>query len=507
MAVNQLKAGAILSYVLIFLNNIVGIAYTPFLIRSLGQSEFGLYSIAAATVGYLTIMDLGFGNAIIRFTAKYRALGDKETENNLHGMFTVIYTVLGVIVAMAGCIMYFNADNLFASKMTFVELEKIKILIALLTFNLAISFPFSIFGSIITAHENFIFSKLVNICRVVINPLIMIPLLFLGYKSIALVVVITVLNLTTLFMNFYYCKKKIGIAPTFGYFDKTLFMEILGYSFFIFLEAIVNQIYWNTGQFILGAVAGTVMVAIFAVAITIKNLYFSFSTSIVGVLLPKVTKMITENAPTQKLSEIFIRVGRLQYIILSFILTGFILFGKVFIELWAGKNYSESYLMVLCIIVPVTIPLIQNLGITILQAKNQQKFRSVLYVMIAIVNVLVSIPLAKEIGGLGCAIVTGMSLFIGNGIIMNIYYYKKIKLDIYDFWKQILKMTIPIIGTVGVFLVYDYFVNNEYSLLNYLSSILLFSMLFMMSMWFFGINEYEKNIFKSFMSKIKILKI
>jgi O-antigen/teichoic acid export membrane protein len=384
------------------------------------------------------------------------------------------------------------------------ELEKIKILIALLTFNLAVSFPFSIFSSIITAHENFIFAKLVNICRVVINPLIMIPLLLLGYKSIALVVVITVLNITTLLINFYFCKTKIGIAPKFGFFNKKLFKEILGYSFFIFLTAIVDQIYWNSGQFILGSVAGTVMVAIFAVAITLKNLYFSFSTAIVGVLLPKVTKMITENVSTQQLSEIFIRVGRLQFLILSFILTGFILFGKTFVELWAGKNYSDSYLMALCIMVPVTIPLIQNLGITILQAKNQQKFRSVVYVMIAIVNVMVSIPLAKEIGGLGCAMVTGCSLFVGNGIIMNIYYYKKIKLDILGFWKEIIKMTIPILIPVGIYLSYKHLINVQFSVFNYILNICLFSILFLVSMWSLGINNYEKNIFRSLLKIKKI---
>jgi len=229
MAINQLKAGAFLSYILIFLNNIVGIAYTPFLIRSLGQSEFGLYSIAAVSIGYLTIMDLGLGNAIIRFTAKYRALGDKETENKLHGMFTVIYTILGFIVAIAGIIMYLNVENLFGANMSLVELNKIKILIALLAFNLAVSFPFSIYGSIIAAHENFIFSKLVNIIRVIINPIIMIPLLFLGYKSVALVIVISLLNLATLLMNFYYCKIKIGIEPSYNYFNKKLLTEILGY--------------------------------------------------------------------------------------------------------------------------------------------------------------------------------------------------------------------------------------------------------------------------------------
>lgn len=493
---NQIKGGALLSYLLIILNNIIGITYTPFMIRTLGKSEFGLYSLAAAVVGYLTIMDLGFGNAIIRFTSKYKALGDVKTQNNLHGMFIVIYSGIGLLVAFLGCILYFNTDLIFSDAMSIEELKKIKVLLALLTFNLAITFPFSIFGSIIVAHENFIFSKIINIFRVAINPLIMIPLLLYGYKSIALVVVMTSLNVITLLINFTYCKIKIGIKPNYGFFDMSLLKEIVGYSFYVFLVVIVNQVYWNTGQFVLGAVAGTVAVAVFAVAMTVKNLYFSFSTSIVGVLLPKLTQMVTAKASNKELSDIFIKVGRLQFIILSLILSGFIIFGKTFIELWAGKDYSSSYTMALWIMVPVTVPLIQNLGITILQAKNQQKFRAISLLVVATLNVIITIPLAKELEGLGCAIVTGASLIIGNGIIMNIYYHKKIGLNIAKFWLEMLKISIPVILSVSIFMLLNSVVKLQFSILFYIIKIVFYGLIFLSLMWFIGMNSYEKNIFK-----------
>lgn len=503
---SQLKKGATLSYLLLFLNNIIRLAYTPFLIRSLGQSEYGLYSLAAATVGYLSIMDLGFGNAIIRFTSKYKALGDKETENKLHGMFIVIYTMIGFVVAIAGVVLYFQTESIFGSTMSVNEIGKVKLLILLLTFNLAITFPFSIFGSIITANEKFVFLKMVNIVSVILNPLIMIPLLIYGYKSIALVLVMTSLNIFTLLMNFYYCKYKIKINPVFGFFDKTLLKEILGYSFFVFLSAIVDQVYWNSGQFILGSVSGSVTVAVYSVAITLKNLYFSFSSSIVGVLLPKVTKMVTEKVSNLELTNLFIKVGRLQFIILSFVLVCLILFGERFVVVWAGENYRQSYLMGLCIIIPVTIPLIQNLGVTILQAKNKQKFRSVLYVIIAVFNIAFSIPLAKEIGGMGCAIVTGFSLFIGNGIIMNVYYHREIKLDIIKFWKEIFKLSIPAVITGGGYVLIKSILNIEFSYLEYGIEILLFSLVFAFLMWFMGVNSYEKLLItKSFYKVLKVV--
>lgn len=63
---NELKAGAILNYIAICLNMVVGLIYTPFMLRMLGQSEYGLYSLASSVIAYLAVLDLGFGNAIIR---------------------------------------------------------------------------------------------------------------------------------------------------------------------------------------------------------------------------------------------------------------------------------------------------------------------------------------------------------------------------------------------------------------------------------------------------------
>ena len=78
---NEIKLGAILSYVILGLELIVGLVYTPILTKMLGQAEYGLYSLAASIIAYLTVLDLGFGNAIIRYTAKYRAEGKVREQN------------------------------------------------------------------------------------------------------------------------------------------------------------------------------------------------------------------------------------------------------------------------------------------------------------------------------------------------------------------------------------------------------------------------------------------
>ena len=208
---NQLKAGVALNYALILLNSLVALLYTPYMLRMMGQSEFGLYSLVASVIGYLTILDLGFGNAIVRYTAKFRAEGKQKEQYEMFGVFLVLYTVIGLIAFVAGLGLYFNVDNMFGDTMTTVELDHARVMMIILVFNLAFTFPMSIFGSIMSAYERFVFPKVINIARVVLNTAIMILLLHLGYRAIGMVVLQTIFNVLTLVINYIYCKRKLKI--------------------------------------------------------------------------------------------------------------------------------------------------------------------------------------------------------------------------------------------------------------------------------------------------------
>ena len=80
MKVNQLRAGVIMTYVNIGLGSLIPFVYTPIMLRLLGQSEYGLYSLANSVVGYLSLLSFGLGSTIVRYVAKYRAEGNKEQD-------------------------------------------------------------------------------------------------------------------------------------------------------------------------------------------------------------------------------------------------------------------------------------------------------------------------------------------------------------------------------------------------------------------------------------------
>lgn len=502
----EIKIGAILSYVIIVVNMLIGVLYTPILTAKLGQTEYGLYSLVTSVISYLTILDFGFGNAIIIYTTRYRNKNEKDKEQKLHGMFLIIYTIIGIIAGIIGAFLWLNVDKLFGNTMSVDELGKAKILMGILTLNLVLTFPLSVFSSIITSYEKFVFSKVLNLVRIILNPIVMIVLLNFGFKSIALVILNTVLNLGTLILNYIYCKTKLKIKLKFGKIDFKLLKEIMAYSVWIFLNSIIDKINLNLDQFVLGIYSGSVAIAIYSVAGQLNQMYMNFSTAISGVLLPKVAKMETNNASDKEFTDMFVKTGRIQYLVMALIISGFVLYGKEFIEImWVGPEYSESYIIACILMIPITVPLIQNVGLNILQVKNKYKFRVIILIVFAIINVGISIVLSKMYGGIGAAIGTAVSMIGGTGICMNIFYHRTIHINIIEFWKNIGKMSIPVVICIIVGIIIK-MLNPIYTILNLIMQIIFYTILYIIIMWKFGINSYEKNIFIKPLKKIFVFK-
>ena len=502
--INQLQAGAVLSYISMGLGYLVSIVYTPLMLRLLGQSEFGLYNLVASVVAYLGVLNFGFGSAYMRYYSRYKIHEEREKIAILNGMFLIIFFLLGIIAAIAGTVLTMNTEIIFGSQLTNLELSKAKLLMMILVINLAISFPSIVFNSNITASEKFVFQKIVQMIKTIANPFVVLPALILGYGSIGMVVTTTLLNITVEIINAAYCLKKLKMKFSFRSFDFKLMKEMMIFSSFIFINLVIDQINWNVDKFILGRFQGTVSVAVYGLAAQLNTYYLSIASTISSVFIPRVHKLVAQSASNDELTKLFTKIGRIQFILLSLISSGLVFFGRPFIQFWAGSSYSDSYLIALLLIIPVTIPLIQNIGIEIQRAKNLHQFRSWVYFFIALANVGMSIPLSKSLGGLGAAIGTAISLLIGNGLLMNWYNHTKVGLDMKFFWKQILKfipaLIIPAITGISM---------NLYINLNILSTFLIsgtvYLILFCLSMWFFGLNSYEKGLFGKPINKIVLL--
>lgn len=487
MKINQLKAGATLSYITMGIGYLITIVYTPIMLRLLGQSEYGLYNLVSSVVSYLGLLNFGFSSSYVRYYSRYNVKNDKQSIAKLNGMFLIIFSLISIIAIIAGTILVLNTNLIFGKELTQTELTKAKILMSIMVINMALSFPASVFNSYVTANEEYVFQKLLQMLKIVLNPFIILAVLLMGYKSIGMAVSTTILSVVVEFSNMLYCIKKLDMRFRFRDFDFSLMKKMIVFSSYIFINIIVDQINWNVDKFILGRFRGTVAVAIYGLAAQLNTYYISLSTSISSVFIPRINKMVASGKSDDELTHLFTRVGRIQFIILALIGSGLIFFGKPFVRMWGGVNYIEAYPIALLLIIPVTIPLIQNLGIEIQRAKNIHKFRSVIYLFIAIGNVVLSIPLTKTFGGIGAAVGTAISLIVGNVFIMNWYYHTRVGINIKYFWTQIFRfipaLVLPTITGIVIYIYVD--LNN---IINFLIFGTFYVFVYCASMWLCGMN-------------------
>lgn len=493
MKINQRKAGVILSYAGEIVKILVNLIYTPIMLRLLGQSEYGLYQLVYSVVSYLSLLSLGFGSSYLRFYSRYKAQKDENGVAKLNGMFMIIFCSISVICVLCGSVMIGNIRGIFGTGLTNAEYETARILMGMLIINLAMTFPNSVFNCSITANEKFLFQKFLILLQNIFSPFLTLPLLIMGYGSVGMVSVTTFLTFVLLLSNIFYCFKKLHIRFEFKKFQAGLLKEMWVFTFFIFLNQIIDQVNWSVDKFLLGRFAGTTAVAVYGVGCQINTMYQQFSTSISNVFVPKVNRIVAESNDNNQLTKLFARVGRIQFIVLDLILSGFIFFGYPFVKMWAGEEYGASYAVAILLIVPVTVPLVQNLGIEIQRAKNMHKVRSIVYLFIAIANVFVSIPLIKLMGPAGAALGTAISLFAGNIIFMNWYYHARIGMNMIYFWQEIAKFIPALIAPCVVGIAIMKFVNITGPVkLGVFAGI--YAAVYGLSMYFLGMNEEEKQL-------------
>lgn len=443
---NERKIGILLSYANILLHAVLGFIYVPILLHYIGKSEYGLYQLMGSLIAYFSVMDFGLSATVIRFYTKYKALKDHRGMENILAVSLRCYGLVMVVVLLIGGVCYCFLGDAFGNSMTAAEVGEAKQIFLLLLLNIIITLGTMVFCSVINAHEKFLFLKGMETIQLVLQPVLVVLLLMQQPSAFSVALVQTGLNLVLSLARMYYCFHTLHVTIRFHYWNRELFQEFRHLALSVFAVTMIDQVFWKTNQIILGVISGTDAVAVYSISSLIYMNYMALSIAISGVYLPHVTEMIARKEPVSHLSMLFIKIGRWQYYLLGLVATGFIIFGREFIHMWAGDGFEEAYGITLLIILPFTIDLIQNIGNSILQAKNCYDFRAKVLFVSGVFSLGFAIPLGIRFGGTGCAFATGLSMLLGNGLVMNWFYARRIHLAIGEFWRQIGRISLVVLG-------------------------------------------------------------
>lgn len=503
----QRKLGVILSYSSIALSIVTGILYTPVMLRLMGRNEYGLYGTLLSFVGILALLDAGFSSSYIRFYSKYKNENREDKIKSFNAAFFIVFLVLAIIAMAIGTFFSFNANLIFDKGLTDEEYSKARIMIFLLTLSLFIDFLTNIFYCYISAQEKFVFLKGIGLINSIVIVCANLIVLYLGCGAVGLVVVQLVSDILVRTIYVFVCLKKLNLKFSFSNIQKTLFKQLFSFSGLIAINLIVDKVNQGIDSILLGRFCGTAAVAVYSVAASLNAHFITLSTAVSGVFTPHIHKLVNSNeldSPEQRkaLTQLFVKVGRIQFMLLCLVASGFVFFGRPFIRIWAGEGYEQSYIIALILIIPGIIPLSQNVGIEIQRALTRHHYRAYIYGSMAILNLILSVFLCQKYEGVGSAIGTAIACILANIIIMNIVYNKRININIIDYWENVLRtllgMIIPFI--VGALIMKFADLN---SIVNLILFILIYSAVFGVCVYFFSFNDYEKSLVKNVINKLK----
>lgn len=443
MKKSQRKTGMLLSYSSSLLLAAVNIFLTPFLIRSLGDVEYGIYQSMASFAGYLVLINFGTGTVMTRYVSMYLGKGDKKNERNYIAMCLIITMVLVLIIAAVSSVMYMFIENMYSATITSGQMKHAKTLFLVVSLNVIVTLIAQAFQGIITAYEKFNFIGVWNISRVLLKVALLVSIFFLWKDSMVIALVDLFLSCLFLVLCVGYTVK-LKATPKLYKFDKKIFASSAVFSLAIMLQAVVNQVNSKVDITILGVMESQESVTRYSVAMQVFSIFSTLSTAAVAIYLPKFTKLMASGkSDGDTITREMIAPSRIQTLVSGTIMLGFLVCGMDFIKVWMGDGFDISWWIAIIILIPSFFVYTNGVVVSVLDAMQKRLVRSVVLACVAAVNVAISIVFVKLFGEIGAPIGTGITTFIGSFVIMNIYYKKVIGIKIFTLFKGIFKGILP----------------------------------------------------------------
>ena len=493
------KLAALLSYVKLFCYTLNSIFLVPILLKWLGEDDYGLYQMIYSVGHYILILDFGIGTVMMRYISEYRAKGDEKASSNFSAMIGMIVAALCLCVVITGVCVDVNLENIYQN-LTSRDYELSHQMFQLMVVQILCTFVINYYTGIVGAYDKFVFVNFVNVLQILIAFFLTIGLLMMGLGTVGIVIANLVVTVLVLLATVYYAHKTLRLKIKFYYWDKVIVKPVVGLMAAMCLQSIVMYVNTTVDKTVLGIMCTKRDVAIYSIAATIVTFFNAIPTAISGLFQPTVMRMIVNKATTSDLTDLVIKVGRWQFILVGAIISGLCLFGMDLISLWVGEDMYDAILIALIILPFNMIPLVQTICLSILNGYDKRLYRSIILVVASIIKVIVTVALIKIIGPWGAPVGTALAYLIGHCIALNLYYKNNLKLEVGRMFKEIFAGTwvCLLISTIVPLMFW-----TDYNLLSFLAKCIIYVGVFGCLMWLKGFRDDEKNIVLPILNKFK----
>jgi O-antigen/teichoic acid export membrane protein len=497
--VSQIKKGALISYSSLLISILLGITYTPWMIKSIGVPDYGLYVLAMSVINFF-VFDFGLGYSVQHFVSKYLAEDRLDKLNKFLIVIYKLFIILDIVIFFLLFSSYFFIFDIFQG-FSPEESVKFKFIYAVVSIFSIFSFPFVHLDGTILAHGKFLHLKLCDLFFQIIVVSSMTFLLYFGYGLYAFVLVNVGAGICRVLFKLFVLKRHTKVSVNWGFWDSTILRSVISFSIWGTIYAISQRGVLTVAPFILGLYYNSEEIAILGIAFSLEGFFFLLANAINGLFLPKVSKLIVDRK-SDEINKLMIRVGRVQIFLTGLIFIGLISFGRHFINIWVGEKFHIVYICSIILILPSFVSLAQNIGLTTIIAKGKVKYLAYSGILQALTNLILIFPFAKYYGVLGVsvsvAIAYSTSLFFN-----NLVYVKVLNLDVRGFFlSSFVKLFPLLIFTLFCGLLCNFVLSFQgwYGLI---LKVGIFTSLYISLFFIFGLSLQER---EDFLGKVKIFR-
>ena len=443
----QIVFGAILSYGAIVFNILSGLLYTPWMIRTIGDDQYALYTLALSIVN-LFLLDFGIGSAVAKFLASYYAEKKYDEANRFMGIVYKIFFAIAGLITVCLVVFYFLSDVIY-QKLTPDELMVFKRLFIIVGVYSVLSFPFSTFNSILLADEKFIAIKACNLISKVLSVGLIVVCLLMNRGVYALVLIHAVINLAMVGVKYIIIKTSTKHRADMTAWDTPLAKQLFGYAVWVTVRDVAQRCIFTVMPTVIAAIIGSAEVTLFSLAATLENYVYTFADAINGMFLPKISRLLLKENARENLILLMIKVGKFHVFTIGLIFVGFVCVGQNFVSAWMGEGYELVYISAILLIFPSLIDTPQQVARTTLLAKNVVREQAFVYIAMALTNLLISFVLLPWIGVLGASVAVCVAYLVRTAG-LNILYVRKLSLQLPRYFISVYGKWLPVAILTGV---------------------------------------------------------
>ena len=402
-------------YLAIIAEMAVGLLVLPFNVAHLGKAAYGLWVLTTSITAYFSVLDLGYSGALVKFVAQYRAKNDTRGLNEILSTTFYLFTVFGVLTYAVAIIIAVLLDRVLHVPPDQLHVGRVVLLVT--SVNVAVGTAFTVFGAVINGFQRYDINNITGTVSSVLVAIVNVAVLAMGYGLIELVVATTIVRVLTYWVyraNAYRVFPALDLA--FRNVRRERLREVTAFSVFMMMIDWANKLNYSIDAIVIGILLGTAAVAVWSVGQRLAETTQRLTNQLNDILFPNIVDH-SESSRTDRLQGILLIGTRLSLATVVPIGVTLMLMASPLIRAWVGPDFDGSVIVVQLLALTVMVRVGNATGQTLLKGANQHRLVAYTNVVTALVNLALSVVLAKTMGLAGVAVgtlvpVSAAALFI-----------------------------------------------------------------------------------------------